>query len=375
MTQQSIAIVLTTREAGGHERMLFIWLRAAVARGLHPVVFCHGDCELSSLANAFGIPQIRVDYRSLHDAKHSRIVMWRNFLLTWRLMGVLPKHQTVLFAPGAMQAGLSHLAAGLLRRRQIACYVPMAFRAHILGASKPWLRDIVTGWMSRKVGYWITISSHQANLLRNSWRTTAPISVLPNRIEAFTHNTGATVKPALVNPDRLTVLFAGRFDAHQKGLDWLAEVIRSSRQLDNVDFIFQGRGEYQPRLEALQQSCTPGRIQLRPWGAVADTFSMVDALILPSRFEGLPLIALEALHAGVPVVASKQSGLSDVLSSECLFDVGKAESFIMALGYLWPDDFRRQAVALAQQRLESLLSASTYDNAVQEVVARLLAPA
>jgi glycosyltransferase involved in cell wall biosynthesis len=45
---------------------------------------------------------------------------------------------------------------------------------------------------------------------------------------------------------------------------------------------------------------------------IDDFLSAVDAIAIPSRFEGLPVIALEALAAGTPGVAANIDGLRDV---------------------------------------------------------------
>jgi glycosyltransferase involved in cell wall biosynthesis len=115
------------------------------------------------------------------------------------------------------------------------------------------------------------------------------------------------------------VLFAGRFEL-QKGTDVLCQALGLVRLPGNVrgELALLGHGTEQAQAEQLAQRPPPGwSVIVRP--PVADltrVFPDYDLLVMPSRFEGLGLVAIEAMLAGLPVVATDAAGLREVFPPE-----------------------------------------------------------
>jgi glycosyltransferase involved in cell wall biosynthesis len=100
----------------------------------------------------------------------------------------------------------------------------------------------------------------------------------------------------------------------QKGQDVLLDAWPAvRRRCPDAVLALVGEGDLRP---ALERVAGPGVLfagasaDVRPWYAAA------DLVVLPSRWEGLPLIALEALASGRPVVGTEIPGLSEVLTPE-----------------------------------------------------------
>jgi glycosyltransferase involved in cell wall biosynthesis len=366
-----VAVLLPTDEVGGHEQMLLEWLSQARSAGLRPTIYCRDGWELAERAREYGFPCQDPGY-VVHREGLLCLARWRNFIRTWRVAARMRRCGTaVLLAPGTVQAVPLHFLACQIARVAVACYVPMAHDALTQRGSFPKLRDWLCAGLSAKIAMWITVSSRQEMLLREYWGVRAPIFVIPNRLDILARPPAST-RRAEGERSGLRVLYAGRFDANQKGLDWLAEVIASAPSwMEGMTFLFQGRGHFSSRLEALARGAGPDRVQVLPWGRIAETLERAEVLVLPSRFEGVPLVAIEAIWHGVPVVASWESGLGDFLAEECLFPFGNDAALQQALERMRSGPRREAAVAHARDKMAEYLSENSYRAALQDVIARI----
>lgn len=112
------------------------------------------------------------------------------------------------------------------------------------------------------------------------------------------------------------LLFAGRL-THQKGVDTLLLAL-PKLSVKNYLCLIAGDGpEYVYLRDLSHASGLQGHVRFLGYRSdVLDLLPEVDMLVLPSRWEGLPLIVLEAMAANCPVVASNVDGIAEVLRHE-----------------------------------------------------------
>ncbi len=113
-------------------------------------------------------------------------------------------------------------------------------------------------------------------------------------------------------PAALHLLFVGRFD-RQKGLDLLLAAFAQARQ-ERPDLRLHIMGAA-VRNDAGGFSLPQGATFVG-WVAPAridDWYRSADAVIVPSRWEGLPLVIPEALRNGTPVICSTNSGMAALI--------------------------------------------------------------
>ena len=125
----------------------------------------------------------------------------------------------------------------------------------------------------------------------------------------------ALVDQYCIDPTELVVGFSGRL-SEEKGPDVFVEVARMCRECKNLRFVMTGAG---PMTELIMKKVQelPIGTRFEFAGLVDDVdqyLALYDILILPSRFDGRPLVVMEALACGVPVIASDVGGLADLVS-------------------------------------------------------------
>jgi glycosyltransferase involved in cell wall biosynthesis len=140
-------------------------------------------------------------------------------------------------------------------------------------------------------------------------------------------------------------LFAGRLSPEKGVADAIAACRAAGRPL-----VVAGDGPQRAELDALAAGADvrfTGRVdatelaRLRAGAAVA---------IVPSRYaEILPLAALEAMAAGLPVVAARAGGLAEMVPDQGLYAPGDASALGARLEALWGDAAAGEA-ALARAR-------------------------
>lgn len=120
-----------------------------------------------------------------------------------------------------------------------------------------------------------------------------------------------------IESDARVVGVVGRLASPKLPLEFVraAEIVH--RRLPDVHFIWAGSGHL--RVNAEKLSVALGLKDVMHWlGDRSDVpvlLQSLDCLVLPSRWEGFPLAVLEAFAAGVPVVAMKNLGTSEIIES------------------------------------------------------------
>lgn len=352
--------VLAPQRAGGLERAVELLAAGQVARGhrveavllLDPV----GDPPpLLAALEAAGVPvtPVRVPAR----------FYWREV----RAVGyaLQTSRSTILHAHGYRADVLSVRAA----RDQGAALVSTAH-----GFTGNDAKNRFYEWLDRRVlrryDAVLAVSEPLRNLLVHSGVDPARVSVIPNGVAAAAPRSREDACRALgLSPDRRYVGWVGRM-TREKGADLLVESLRPlAGQLAEVVVI--GDGPERPAVEAAAGA------GFRFAGLVPEAatyLSAFDVMVLSSRTEGTPMILLEAVQAGVPVVAFAVGGVPDVLENGAgwLVPPGDETSLRESVAHALQDPEARSTRARAARlRVEERFGLESWLDRVEEIYAEV----
>lgn len=172
------------------------------------------------------------------------------------------------------------------------------------------------GDLARQAGLLIGCSSYMGHEIAALFKQPVEkIRVIPNGVDPDNINNGMETDSE--PRDRKVIVFLGRLVA-EKGVHVLISALPSVIEtVGPVTLQVAGKGPYQQELEKIAYDIgvaghveflgfvdDPGRNKLLHRATVA---------VFPSLYEPFGIVALEAMAAGVPVVASDTGGLSDVI--------------------------------------------------------------
>ncbi|WP_395391147.1 glycosyltransferase [Novosphingobium sp. BL-8A] len=147
----------------------------------------------------------------------------------------------------------------------------------------------------------------------------------------------------------VNLLFIGRLD-HQKGFDLLLDAcarLPDGRAKVTVvgDVV---RGDKRPSADGLP-------IEFKGWlprETVAQAITDADAVVMPSRWEGLPLVALETMRAGRALIATNGGAFPHLVNhgvTGVLVDSADPEFLATALSQYGIADFRRMGITAREE--------------------------
>jgi glycosyltransferase involved in cell wall biosynthesis len=202
--------------------------------------------------------------------------------------------------------------AALAGRSVIYCPHGWAFSRRTSLASR-WASQAVEWALQGRVDAIHCISQHEYECGARAGISVERMFCLPNRIPDAPVQALRIAPPMFSPASALRVAFVGRLD-RQKGFDVLLQAARLAES--GIEFVVAGAAavDRADRLDAL-----PANMRLLGWLAPGETQALLqesDVVVVPSRWEGFGLTALEAMRAGKALVASNVDALPELVDHQ-----------------------------------------------------------
>ena len=195
--------------------------------------------------------------------------------------------------------------------------------------------------------------------------SSAPATVIYNGVSS-----PRAIRPKASTDHVIRMIYGGRLEP-EKGTDLLPEIIARTRLPAGrrAHLTIYGSGRHSSQLRLLER--TPPKdwtVEVHvPITDFADQLGKFDLALIPSRYEGLSLFAIEAVLAGMQVVATDATGLREALAPDhpWLAQTGDPQSFAVALQSACAHEERWPAIAevgraFALERFDPLKMSSAY---------------
>ena len=294
-----ILYVITDLDVGGAERALVELATRLDRERFAPEVAClAGEGPLAEPLRERGIPVHCLAASGKWDLR----VLWRlrKLLAGFDLVHSFLYHANMATRIAAVGSGVG----------AVVCAARVAER------SRPRRRSLEC-WTHRLVDVEVCVSNGVRDYLGAGGFPRDKLTVIPNGVDAprFARRDPALKKTLGLDPDVPLVTAIGRLH-EQKGMSYLLRAASSIRHSDSkCHVLIVGHGPLDDELRALaRQLRIDDRVTFLGFcDDVPRVLAATDVFVLASLWEGMPNAVLEAMAAGLPVVATRVEGTVDLI--------------------------------------------------------------
>ena len=257
--------------------------------------------------------QLRQEGFTVEVLRRREGVDWR---CSWRLARLLRRERVGLVHAHQYTPFFYALTARLFYRRPVLLFNEHG--RHYPDFPRP-KRISVNRLLLRRRDRVVAVGQAVANaLVRNEGIPEKRVAVIYNGIDLSVfsnrgHDRGAIRRELGAGADDLVILQVARLDYlkdHATAIAALAEVVRGRK---NVRLFLAGEGPEQERIaECIRQRDLGSHVRLLGLRTdISRLLSAADIFLLTSISEGIPLTVIEAMAAGLPVVATNVGGVAE----------------------------------------------------------------
>jgi glycosyltransferase involved in cell wall biosynthesis len=274
----------------------------------------------------------------------------------------------VIHSHGSKGGVFGRLAAAIERRRGrkvAAFYAPHGGSLHYDGGSAAGrIFFAAERALERATDGLIHVSAYEARTYRDKIGVPrCPAHVVVNGLhpEEF--------EPVAARPDAADLLYIGML-RDLKGVDVFIEALALIKG-EGATALVVGAGDPADEARYRRMVAAAGlhdRVTFRPPMPAREAFAAARVIAVPSRAESMPYIVLEAVAAGLPLVATHVGGIPEIVDADELVPPGDAPALAEALRRALRDPERAAAAAmLRRDRIREKFSLESMAARVEDI--------
>lgn len=225
----------------------------------------------------------------------------------------------IIIAQGDIELGSIYTHAASLANCKVISYIPYAHTAKVTNKFLSLVRDPLSLFAYKWCNNYITIYNKAALDIKQR-NVYANVSILRNKVRNL-DEFKLKIHNYEKNNSLLKIYVIGRVYFSHKGHDILLESFEKMDKnlIKNIELNIIGDGPDLNKFKTLVLKIP--NLKVNYWGWMSEPWEeayKADLIVIPSRFEGVPLVMLEALELDIPIIAAKVDGMIDYLDDDCL---------------------------------------------------------
>ncbi|EHB8110571.1 glycosyltransferase family 4 protein [Escherichia coli] len=244
------------------------------------------------------------------------------------------KPEKIILIQGTIEIGGLSLLAARISGKYTSTYLPITKKSKDIGVAFGSMRDFINKHFYYQLPHEImTISEfNKEELINNFAVDDYRIKVVKNFIDAPSY----PVQKGSEEENNI-LLIIGRIDLNQKRQDLFLDFFVKSELSDFFEVHIIGDGSDEVSQTVRNKYNGMHNVYFCGWlssNDVVQRLAQCRCVIIPSKFEGVPLVMIEAIKLGKIVIASNVDGMKEYLPPQWLFDVNEMSDSLRIISYL-----------------------------------------
>jgi glycosyltransferase involved in cell wall biosynthesis len=223
----------------------------------------------------------------------------------------------------------------------------------VIGAKMGPVRDLLVPRLIRRFDRLVTVSHQGAREISGRYGIRAPDVVYPPT-ETFAPLANPLERPGLRRaqglPNSFLLGIVGRVQIHHKGHDIALRVVRQLlHEGKALHLVVVGDGPDRQKIQRLAgRFGIESAVTFLGWrNDIEVVMPLLDAVLIPSRYEGFPQVAVQAATAHVPVIAYQVGGLAELIPTDFTARYGDESGLAASVAAVLRDPHRWPAREVA----------------------------